>query len=496
MNRFKAICKEVKIDMNVKILIRNAAVLAAGFVVFADMGLTAYADGDTSATANAIVYEANATVTTAGENVSGASEAALEDNEAVPDAAETVSEGEGDPKPSEAGDGDGAAASGGSASPISSTSASPISDISTPLDTESTPIDVSQGTDAALGTESGATGDMSSSGIAVWPVPESGALAGTGSPVVVSAANAGTGSQSSMSTVSDSSISGTFGILQSEKYDNLDEDPVLDGGEVRFLANISGPIQQLSAVFRSSDGKVIVVDGGVEEDTEHLVGVIKEFGSKVDAWLITHPHMDHVGALYSILSSGRDDIEIGDVYYNFFEQEWYYENDGDDAAMAYMTREALESLDESRRHSNISMGEMVFLSDKLSFKVLNNPIKTKGIFAGNASGIMYDINIDGKHFIILGDMSAEAGDRHMRDGALNGIVCDYVQIAHHGQTGVSDEFYNALRPENCIWPTNDYIYNAKDLNLSGLGTTRTKLCISKLPVKHNYVTLDRDVIIR
>ena len=51
-----------------------------------------------------------------------------------------------------------------------------------------------------------------------------------------------------------------------EKTNNFDEPPALNGGEIRFLENKGSDQQQLSAVIRSSDGKVIVVDGGQEAD--------------------------------------------------------------------------------------------------------------------------------------------------------------------------------------------------------------------------------------
>ncbi len=300
-------------------------------------------------------------------------------------------------------------------------------------------------------------------------------------------------------TTSESSLIGSgssFGILQEERFDNLDQEPLLNGGEVRFLANLGSSAQQLSAVFKSSDGSLLVVDGGQAADTEHLVSTIKELGGKVDAWLITHPHSDHVGALTSILSSGRDDITIDAIYYNFFEQSWYSEFDPDESGTVYKLREAFNDAGETKLNGSMGRGDEVIISDAMSFKVLNDPLSTSGIYAGNSAGLLYDINIDGKHFIILGDMSEEAGDTLMEAGILDGITCDFVQIAHHGQTGVSDAFYNALNPSYCIWPTNSYIYNAVGSSLSGLGTTKTKLCISKLKVKSNFVTLGRDVIIK
>ncbi len=203
-----------------------------------------------------------------------------------------------------------------------------------------------------------------------------------------------------------------------------------------------------------------------------------------------------MGALNKILREKRSDISIDGIYCNFLEQAWYDENDPDECGMVRTLNGNLAQYDQSRLHSDMSMGNTVKLSDNLSFRVMNSPQKSTGIFAGNSAGLMYDIMLNGKHFIILGDMAKDVGDKLMAAGVLDGVSCDFVQISHHGQTGVSDAFYNKLNPSYCIWPTNDHIYNALSVNNSGLETTKTKICISRLKVKRNFVTLGRDVIIK
>lgn len=72
------------------------------------------------------------------------------------------------------------------------------------------------------------------------------------------------------------------------------EEPYLDGGELRLLA-CADIWQNLSCVMKTKEGAVIVVDGGRDVDAPHLIEVIQELGGHVDAWLLTHPHSDHVG---------------------------------------------------------------------------------------------------------------------------------------------------------------------------------------------------------
>lgn len=295
-----------------------------------------------------------------------------------------------------------------------------------------------------------------------------------------------------------SSGAGFKSRLKNVRSNNSDLDPQLSGGQVRFLANLSNDSQQLSAVFKSSDGHVIVVDGGIAEDADHLIKVIQSFGGQVDCWLITHPHRDHVGALTEILNSSDTPVTVDDYYFSLLDQDWYDENDSNEAGISYLLREALYTkVPSSKLHNGLSAGTRVTLSENLSFTIVNNALKIPGIFAGNSSGIIYDIDIDGQHFLMLGDMSQMGGDAIMDSGLLDNIDCDYVQIAHHGQAGVSGAFYRKLAPKYCIWPTNSYIYYGRSSPDTALKTAETIDYISSLrSVRANYVTLGTDVIIR
>ena len=51
-----------------------------------------------------------------------------------------------------------------------------------------------------------------------------------------------------------------------------------------------------SYLFRTKGGKVIIVDGGFETESDNLRKNIAEAGGHVDYWFITHPHQDHMGA--------------------------------------------------------------------------------------------------------------------------------------------------------------------------------------------------------
>lgn len=271
---------------------------------------------------------------------------------------------------------------------------------------------------------------------------------------------------------------------------------LLSGGTIMFLKNRSTQQQQLCGFVKSSDGKTVVIDGGVEEDAEHLYNVIRENGGYVDAWVITHPQTDHVGGLYAMIRDHKNDIDIRNIYYRFFEYEWYEKEDPEEIGMLYHLMEAFGQMPQEKLHSDIKRNEVITLSDKLSIRVMNDPKKSEGPFAVNSSGMMYDIAVDGKHLIILGDMGEIIGNEHYSEGVLENLVCDYLQLSHHGQNGVGETFYRVCNPENCIWSTTENIYNAARGNSMGYLTWLTREWISRMNVKKNYTTLNDDIVIR
>lgn len=277
--------------------------------------------------------------------------------------------------------------------------------------------------------------------------------------------------------------------------ENMSSDGVLSGGVIMFLRNNATRQQQLCGFVKSSDGKTVVIDGGVEQDADHLYNVIKENGGYVDAWVITHPQTDHVGGLYAMLRDHKD-IDIRNIYYRFFEYEWYEKVDPEEIGMLYHLMQVFAEVPAERLHSDIKRNDVIKLSDKLSVRVMNDPKKSEGTFAVNGSGVMYDITVDGKHLVILGDMSELVGNEHYSEGVLENLACDYLQVSHHGQNGVGETFYRVCDPANCIWSTTESIYNAVKGNYKGYLTWLTKEWLSKLNVKENFTTVNDDVVIR
>lgn len=285
------------------------------------------------------------------------------------------------------------------------------------------------------------------------------------------------------------------------KTDNSEKEPAFGGGELHVLRDLGGLAagqehQQLSMVIKSADGKVLVVDGGLAEDSTHLLDTIRSMGGYVDAWLITHPQADHVGALIDILQHHAGEIDIRNLYFKFLPFDWYQEVAEEDSGTVWSLQEELKKLPQDRVHGEMKRGDSVQLSDQLSFRVLNDPQQISDSYAVNNSSLMYDVNLAGKHVIVLGDMGPEAGDKLLAEGVLDGITADFVQMSHHGQHGVTEAFYQALKPKACIWPTPAWLYDAQENNPNAFTTYQTRRWIDALGVTENYGTKNGDVLLK
>lgn len=322
------------------------------------------------------------------------------------------------------------------------------------------------------------------------PVVDNGGVSGISGQTVLT--SEGTVSAAGLTRSQGSGLVKACGSIDQPRTDNTDLSPELSGGEIRFLKNGAGEQQELCAVIRSSDGKVIVVDGGVEADADHLYRTLMELGGTVNAWFITHPHSDHVGGLYAILKDHKD-VNIENIYGSFFEYDWYAQVDPGEVGMLWVLYDELGKLPQEKVHYGIKRNDVIRLSDNLSVRVMNDIKKSEGNFAVNSSGLMYDITVNGKHLIILGDMGETVGNINYAEGVIENLVCDYLQTAHHGQNGVGEVFYRVCNPKNVIWNTTKKIFNNENATYR---TNEVKKWFSNLSIENHYSTVAGDVIIR
>lgn len=247
------------------------------------------------------------------------------------------------------------------------------------------------------------------------------------------------------------------------------------------------PSQMMGYIIQSN-GKTIVVDGGTREDKDALLEELKKIDDDnvVDAWLLTHYHKDHTGALSAYLDSGADDLDIESIYYDFPNENFvatYEPNRLED--LTNITSSLEQHVSQDTLHKN-EAGEKIELGDiVIDIVRVFNPLITEN--AGNNSSTVYKIETNGNKILFLGDLGLEGGEQLLSESEKEIENMDYVQMAHHGQNGVGEEVYEVIHPKYCLWPTPEWLWENTN---NEYRTDETKEWISKLHVKKNYIAKD------
>ncbi len=251
----------------------------------------------------------------------------------------------------------------------------------------------------------------------------------------------------------------------------------------------------MSIVLKTDAGNAVIIDGGRPEDLPLLRKIVGS--SPVKAWILTHPHFDHITGFADLMSRNAGSLMPEKVYYHFPSLEFMEKTEPSDAwtLRSFLT---VEQNIEDRRVT-VNDGD-TFEVDELKFTVLqayeeDNPIVPARPgdqnSTGNENSLIFRVDSPGKSLLILGDAGPLGGDRlmsrHWRD-----LKCDIVQMAHHGHGGVGAEVYLAAQPKACLWCCADWLYNEEPSYISERlwGTKMTRQWMDWIGVTEHYVTKD------
>ncbi len=239
------------------------------------------------------------------------------------------------------------------------------------------------------------------------------------------------------------------------------------------LTNAS-PSQMMGYVLITDAGKVIVIDGGTAADAAALRSLITQAGSHVDLWILTHPHYDHFEALLAIAKAPAD-ITIDCIYYSPLPDAWSVHD-------SYFGKDLLV-LNQFMKETSIPARQLMenaeYTQDNVTIRVLgvSNPDITVNAF-NNSSCVLFvtEHSAGGNdifRMVFLGDLGVEGGQRLLERHAPE-LKADAVQMAHHGQNGVSKEVYEVIGAKYAFWPTPTWLWrNTPDGQPEGSGPWKT-----------------------
>ena len=267
----------------------------------------------------------------------------------------------------------------------------------------------------------------------------------------------------------------------------------------------------MAFVLVTKENNAIVIDGGRAED----MPLLKEYigGRHISAWILTHPHGDHISGLLSELErDGARDFDIEAVYYNFPPyDEWAQKTEKDVPDLKYFRQET-----EGMLRAFVQRG-LPLLGDKAHVVTQGESLDVDechvdfiysfhdGLYANpmNDSSLVFKVTTPNKTVLFLGDLGPDAGDL-LYDESRHLLKSDIVQMAHHGHMNVGMNVYAAIDPEACMWCCADWLYNEPEIpsylenraklfrmgRIRMYGTAVTRKWMEILGVKTHYVTKD------
>ena len=275
---------------------------------------------------------------------------------------------------------------------------------------------------------------------------------------------------------------------------NIYVTPYFDGGWTMYMFADRCNNVVLSTLFKSPSGKVVVIDGGWPKDADFLAPALRELGGTVEAWFLTHAHCDHYGAIADILSQPKmDGLTIRKVVHKFLPVDFIAETEKE--SLPYVTP-FLESLGNSKLNVETpKVGQVWDFGEGLTFECLNDYDLSMRRNSINNSSICYRVVNGGKSIMVTGDIGWQMADKLLKTLPAEKIKSDIVFLSHHGQNGANKNFYEAVKPEICVWPTPQWLW---DNNLAGRGygsgpwlTNYVKCWMQDIGVKRQFL-LTRD----
>lgn len=199
---------------------------------------------------------------------------------------------------------------------------------------------------------------------------------------------------------------------------------------------------------------LIVVDGGWAEDAEYVRSAIALFGNKVDAWILTHPHADHIGAFNEIYSDLQG-IEIDKIYtVDMASPEDCIAVASWDKVDAYRDFLALEIPE----LEYVALGDKLTICD-LKFEILSaygKHVKKLSRDYINDGSMMFKVTGKKESMLFCADVGSSVSD-YLLDYWEDEIDVDYLQMGHHGFGGLKDDFYEMTTPKKAFFDAPDWM---------------------------------------
>lgn len=254
----------------------------------------------------------------------------------------------------------------------------------------------------------------------------------------------------------------------------------------------------MSFVFITDNDNAVIIDGGRPLDMEHLHEIVGN--RKILAWILTHPHFDHISGFLDEVKKPDVYNRIGKIYYNFPSEEFTVAQPGE--VIPHVISEFYGLLPQIGEKCIVVRPDLEVDLDELHFEFLfcgeeRYPYPNPAL-AVNESSIVFKVTSPGMRTVLfLGDLGP-AGGKDLLKWKGDKLKSDIVQMSHHGHSGVTEDVYKAISPEACMWCAPDWLWEEDDIEFApeAWGTKHQRKWMENMGVREHYITKDGTQLIR
>ena len=260
-------------------------------------------------------------------------------------------------------------------------------------------------------------------------------------------------------------------------------------------------VQMMGFLLETDHHHFIMIDGGNKQDTDYFHGYIQALAGQhptIDKWFLTHPHNDHTDVLYEMRRHFPNELTIKQLIYDFHPYEFIDKYDRVSSFTAKEMEELLPGILAGGTEVVRPKPGDVFEDDGVRIEILRvrDPELSENCI--NNSSMVFRVDVNVKSVLFLGDLGVEAGYEVIKNVPREKLKVDYIQMAHHGQNGANEDFYNACEFHACLWCTPVWLWNndaGNGFNTHCFKTIETRGWMEKRGIKEHYIAMNGTQVI-